>query len=296
MISRHAGVSSMEERTNSKGNVHGVAALVKNIDGKPNPPRGILKNPKVQGIKEATVTGTMEDKPKSHEVKSDVEVQHNLSYATKLRGDNKAMNFRFLEPKDVLDDVVVVLPPESVQLVQNRFTNTLYGYFLGNRLAFPVVEDYVKNAWKKYGINRSMMNSNGFFFFQFSTKEGMQAVLEGGPWLIRKIPMFLNVWTPTSELRKEGIKKVVVWVKIHNVPMAAYTEDGLSMLASKIGMPKALDSYTSTMCMESWGRSSFARALIELSAESELKENLSLAIPKADGEGYIKETMNVEYE
>ncbi|MFS7905417.1 hypothetical protein Hanom_Chr01g00047431 [Helianthus anomalus] len=86
-----------------------------------------------------------------------------------------------------------------------------------------------------------MMNKDGFFFFKFDSKEGMTKVLEGGPWLIRKMPLFLNVWAPDVSLSKEGIKSIPVWVKMYNVPIAIYTDDGLSLLASKIGTPKRLD-------------------------------------------------------
>ncbi|XP_022015038.1 uncharacterized protein LOC110914558 [Helianthus annuus] len=139
------------------------------------------------------------------------------------------------------------------------------------------------------------MNSDGFFFFKFDSKEGMAKVLEGGPWLIRKVPLFLNVWSPSVSL-KEGIKTVPVWVKMFNVPISVYTDDGLSLLASKIGNPKRLDGYTADMCAYSWGRSSFARALIEIDADHELKDHIVVAIPKLDEDGYITEKVKIEYE
>ncbi|GJX36124.1 zinc knuckle CX2CX4HX4C containing protein [Tanacetum coccineum] len=73
----------------------------------------------------------------------------------------------------------VVIPLAVVEEVSQRFENTLYGYFLGKRLAFPLVETYVKNAWAKFGLERTML-TNGFFFFQFATWEGMERVLENG--------------------------------------------------------------------------------------------------------------------
>ena len=78
--------------------------------------------------------------------------------------------------------------------------------------------------------------------------------------MIQGTPTFLNKWTPSESLTKEDTTKVLVWVKMHDVPLAAYTSDGLSMIATKIGKP--LDSYTSTMCLDSWRPSSYARALI----------------------------------
>lgn len=84
-----------------------------------------------------------------------------------------------------------------------------------------MVENYVRNAWAKFGILKVMMNSKGFFFFKFSSKRGMEEVLENGPWMIRTIPIILNPWSPNASLTKEDLTKVPVWVKLHDVPMAA---------------------------------------------------------------------------
>jgi hypothetical protein len=89
---------------------------------------------------------------------------------------------------------------------------------------------------------------------------------------------------------------VAIWVKFHDVPLVAYTEDGLSMMATLIGKPKVLDTYTTSMCLNMWGRSSFARALIEVSADDPFKDTITMAIPEEDGLSFSKETVAVEYE
>ncbi|GJW32487.1 hypothetical protein Tco_0052519 [Tanacetum coccineum] len=61
--------------------------------------------------------------------------------------------------------------------------------------------------------------------------------------------------------------------------MVAFTSNGLSMIPTKLGNPNMLDSYTSYICMESWGRGSFAYALIELYATCGLKDMLVVVIP-----------------
>ncbi|GJS13021.1 zinc knuckle CX2CX4HX4C containing protein [Tanacetum coccineum] len=112
----------------------------------------------------------------------------------------------------------------------------------------------------------------------------MDRVLENGPWLIRMVPLILNVWSPDSDLHKAKIKKVPVWVKLHHVPIVAYSEVGLSLITTQIGKPIRLDAYTSNMCLQSWGRSAYARALIEVSAEDAPKEELVIAIPLRCGQ------------
>ncbi|GJZ86343.1 hypothetical protein Tco_0657953 [Tanacetum coccineum] len=60
--------------------------------------------------------------------------------------------------------------------------------------------------------------------------------------------------------------------------------------------PIILDSFTSSMCIESWGRSSFARCLIKVKADEALKDNITMGIPLPEDMGFTKETVSVEYE
>ncbi|GKA60071.1 hypothetical protein Tco_0759384 [Tanacetum coccineum] len=60
--------------------------------------------------------------------------------------------------------------------------------------------------------------------------------------------------------------------------------------------PKDLqNAYTSSMCLNSWGRNSYARALVEVEAEKELVDSLVVAIPYANKEGHSLEMVEIEY-
>ncbi|GKA71659.1 hypothetical protein Tco_0777798 [Tanacetum coccineum] len=64
----------------------------------------------------------------------------------------------------------------NVIAISERFANTAYGYFLGKRVAYPVVANYVRNTWGKYGLVRSMFSSFiGLFSLQFSSMDGLDA-------------------------------------------------------------------------------------------------------------------------
>ncbi|XP_035840396.1 uncharacterized protein LOC118487564 [Helianthus annuus] len=114
--------------------------------------------------------------------------------------------------------------------------------------------------------------------------------------MIRNVPIILKEWSASIKLEKEDLKAIPVWVKMHDVPLAAFTEDGLSLLASKIGVPMMLDSYTATMCAESWGRSSYARALIEVQARVYLKKSVTVAIPSLEGLSHLMVEVKIEYD
>ncbi|GKA22754.1 proteasome subunit alpha type-5 [Tanacetum coccineum] len=49
-------------------------------------------------------------------------------------------------------------------------------------------------------------------------------------------------------LLKEDVRNVPVWVKLHGVPVTAFSDDGLNDISTKLGTPLMLDSYTSDMC------------------------------------------------
>ncbi|GJX54177.1 zinc knuckle CX2CX4HX4C containing protein [Tanacetum coccineum] len=127
-----------------------------------------------------------------------------------------------------------------------------------------------------------------------SDTSSLEDVLENETWMIRNSPIILKKWSMNTCLCKKELTRIPVWVKIHDVPIQVFSEDGLSIIASQIGKPIMLDSYTSSMCIESWGRSSFTRCLIEINADDVLKESLTMGVPFIKGLRYKpKATANV---
>nr|GEX62005.1 hypothetical protein [Tanacetum cinerariifolium] len=157
----------------------------------------------------------------------------------------------------------------------------------------------------------------GFFFLKFSSNEGVDSVLRDGPWIIHGVPIFLNKWSPSVSLFKKELYRVPVWVKFYDVPLVAYTSDReaspkmaphanmkkvsipvwvkfydvplvaytsdrLSLLASKIGTPMMIESFTNSMCLDSWGKRSYARILIEIDAYNNFSDNLVMNVPNLE--------------
>nr|GEU87295.1 hypothetical protein [Tanacetum cinerariifolium] len=164
----------------------------------------------------------------------------------------------------------VAIPIDVVDEISDKFVNTLHGFFVGERLVYPIVENYVKNAWAKYGFERAIYR-NGFFFFKFSSHEGMAKTLDAGPWFIRSMPIVVYEWSANTKLKNEEIKKVLVWVKIHNVPMVVFSKTRLSLITTQLGF-------------------------CELSSECDVLETIVVAIPLPKGKGHYLETLDVEYE
>nr|GEV25139.1 hypothetical protein [Tanacetum cinerariifolium] len=123
-----------------------------------------------------------------------------------------------------------------------------------------------------------------------------ESVLEEGPWMIRNNLIILKKWTMNTSLLKEELSHVPIWVKFHDVPLKVFDEEGISIIGSHRGKPIMLDAYTSFMCKDSWGCSSFARCLIEVKSDKSLKDSFTIGIPMLEGLGFTKEVINVKYE
>ncbi|GKA34484.1 reverse transcriptase domain-containing protein [Tanacetum coccineum] len=218
------------------------------------------------------------------------------SFASMVQPVEKKLNFRAFVNDIKASDYDCVLPQVAMEKVKGRYENSIVGYFLGKDIAFQVVQNYVTNTWSKFGFQKITRTDEGVYLFKFTSKSGMEQALEKGLWIIRKSPLILTKWSPFVSLRKGEVTKVPVWVKLHGVPVLAYLDDGLSLIVTQIGNHIMLDAFTSTMCVESWGRISYARALIEVNSESVLKKQVSIGIPNDKGDEYIKEVIRVEYE
>ncbi|GJW15582.1 ribonuclease H-like domain, reverse transcriptase, RNA-dependent DNA polymerase [Tanacetum coccineum] len=199
---------------------------------------------------------------------------HKSSYANVIgESSRKALNIRTLYTSGG-NGVDVFVPVESIRAVSDMFASSAYDFFLGKRVAYPVLANYVRNTWGNFSLVRSMFSSStGLLSFHFSSMDGLNSMLEN-----------------------EDVGNIPVWVKLHGVLVTAFSEDGLSVIATKLGTPIMLDSYTADMCMQSWRRSSYTRVMIELRADVELKDTIVVAMPQINREGFYMCNVRVGYE
>ncbi|GJV33146.1 hypothetical protein Tco_1393546 [Tanacetum coccineum] len=172
---------------------------------------------------ESIVGADLEDATSNSTPTTSESIPESVSFATLLKGDTsrKSVNFHTLNTLAGNGaDVAVHL--EYVRAVSERFANSAYGFFLGKRVAYP-----------------------------FSSKNGLDAMLENGPWFIRNNSLILKKWNPDVNL---------FIVDVGNVPVY------------------------------------YARAMIELRADVELKDNIVVAMTKLVGEGFYTCNIRVEYE
>ncbi|GKF40047.1 hypothetical protein Tco_0120108, partial [Tanacetum coccineum] len=151
-----------------------------NVVMESNFPSPIELDAKVPNV--ISVTDTVAHNPDASTPAQDTLVHDDLVVGTILaHADMSVPNVN--ESATPTSFVTLVTKKASILEVHSRFGFCLYGYFMGKRVAFAVVEYYVMNGWKKFGLVGVMMNAR-LFFFKFATIEGMHGVLENGLWFV----------------------------------------------------------------------------------------------------------------
>nr|GFA30165.1 hypothetical protein [Tanacetum cinerariifolium] len=114
------------------------------------------------------------------------DAERRVSFATVVvtKNTHKMVNFKKVK-EDVASNVDYepTIPMSSVVKVNERLRNTIYGYFFGKRVAFPVIENYVFNVWGKFSIQKVMMNRKATKVFNmqdfWSSARSMTAYCRG---------------------------------------------------------------------------------------------------------------------
>ncbi|GKB00943.1 reverse transcriptase domain-containing protein [Tanacetum coccineum] len=127
------------------------------------------------------------------------------------------------EKRSCLEDTTVLgsfppLPTQVITLAGNAPGKSSYdnvtGIPSGKKLNFHTLFTPGGNGIDvvllgKYGLVRSMFNSSTeLFSFQFSSMDGLDAMLENGPWFILNNPLILKKWHPDENLLKEDVSNV----------------------------------------------------------------------------------------
>ena len=215
------------------------------------------------------------------------------SYASVV-GLKDRLGMDFFPLKD-RSSTCIPIPVELTKKAALAFNSTVYGYFLGPRIPFPIVQHMAAAKWGKFGFKDAMLNDNGFFFFRFNDEGGSKQAIENGPLIVKGIPLFVLPWNPSKGLRKPAHTSCPIWVKLHQIPLVAFNKEGVSRIASALGIPMQMDACTADMCHNAWGRPSFAKVLMDVWAGTKLKRELDVVIPSLHGEPDENVKVLVEY-
>ncbi|GJT23296.1 RNA-directed DNA polymerase, eukaryota, reverse transcriptase zinc-binding domain protein [Tanacetum coccineum] len=166
---------------------------------------------------------------------------------------------------------------------------------MNNQLrSIPTVLNDLGEEVVVYGYKDIVDNGNGKWLFKFSRDDGLNEVAAKSLRMVNGKPLLVYRWDPSIGLDKVEPSVLPVWVKLCNMLMEAWTNVGISAIASCLGKPKIMDSMTTYVCKSGMGRTKFARVLVEIEAIKGLKDEIELQY--RDKNQVVKGTKKVKVE
>ncbi|KAF6162902.1 hypothetical protein GIB67_021051 [Kingdonia uniflora] len=178
----------------------------------------------------------------------------------------------FIKPDIVDGKNAIKVGPDEFK--ENIKTSSLYlvGFFVGKRLAHPFVKETLTKLWDIGGDFEMTIQGLNMFFFKFSNPEDRQKVLEKGDLHIASRVFLIRELRPFIEMETTKFTSIPVWVILRNIPHHMRLIEGMSRIASTLGVPMHLDKFTE----EHISTTSFARVCIELHASCEYPSTIPI--------------------
>ncbi|GJV67683.1 zinc knuckle CX2CX4HX4C containing protein [Tanacetum coccineum] len=149
---------------------------------------------------------------------------------------------------------------------------TLCGYFIGHNMTVNELRYNLRRMWRRKGFKDIVDVNNGMFFIKFHTQEGLDDVVNYRPWMIP------------------------IWIRLCNVPLKAWTKNGITALASRLRKPLVMDKVTPNMCKSCVGRVGYARVLVKISANKGIPDEIVMVYRGKDKEELCRKKVQVKFD
>ncbi|GKE13970.1 zinc knuckle CX2CX4HX4C containing protein [Tanacetum coccineum] len=144
--------------------------------------------------------------------------------------------------------------------------------------------------WGRRGFKDIVDVTNGVFFMKFFNEEGLEPVVNSGPWMVNNKPFFVQKWDIHVCLDKREPSHIPIWVRLCNIPLEAWTTSGISALASRLGKPLVMDALIAEICKKGVGKVKYARVLVEVSATKDVPNEIEVVYRGKDVFGHDIQT------
>ncbi|GKC50269.1 RNA-directed DNA polymerase, eukaryota, reverse transcriptase zinc-binding domain protein [Tanacetum coccineum] len=162
---------------------------------------------------------------------------------------------------------VVVFDEEIVREGSRKWALTLCGHFVGCKMSY----------------------------FELRESKGMSYVLENGPWMVNNKPLMVQKCELDVVIDRSEPKSLTCWIKLHNIPLEAWTSKGISAIASGLDKPLIMDKTTTMICKGGHGNYGYARVLVEIQVDKEFKDVVEICYKSNHQRTKCSKFVNVEY-
>ncbi|KAF9599543.1 hypothetical protein IFM89_038809 [Coptis chinensis] len=120
---------------------------------------------------------------------------------------------------------VAQVPEELITKGRSLWKDYVVGFFLEQKLPYPVVRELLRKKWKTKGDYEMVVDVN-LFYFKFSNEEDKRKVLEMAQIYMAGKRFIVTQWSQDVEKRKNTVKAIPIWVNLHDVPKDLWNGEG----------------------------------------------------------------------
>ncbi|XP_039063432.1 uncharacterized protein LOC120208157 [Hibiscus syriacus] len=143
---------------------------------------------------------------------------------------------------------------------------------------FIALQRIIETLWnhpaKGEGVQISYAENN-LYIFSFSNDSARDWVLENEPWHMFNKPLILRIWEPNMQKLDFDFAHLPIWIHLYNVPLELYTQYGLSYIASALGKPISMDSFTASKTILH-----FAKVCVEVDVKKKIPDSVEQDHPE----------------
>lgn len=88
---------------------------------------------------------------------------------------------------------------------------------MGKRPYYPHLKAFVTLIWKPTSCLDILTSDNGLFMFKFASKDDMDCVLTGGPYMFNGRLLVLKAWHRNLGLDRDIFSTISVWIHFLNL-------------------------------------------------------------------------------
>lgn len=93
--------------------------------------------------------------------------------------------------------------------------------------------------------NSFHLHKSGWVVYRFDKPKDWDRILQGGPYFVFSIPLFLKEMSRCFLFVEDG-RHMPAWIQVHGLPTDCWTHRVLSLIGSEIGRPLYTDKLTRT--------------------------------------------------
>lgn len=204
----------------------------------------------------------------------------------------KASRSLTFHPPSMEDGNIIVKPPIDMLKRGNQiWSSSLVGYFLHSTLPYKVVEPIARRLWGHLGLSKVFLHGKGYYIFKFNSITELDRVLASGPWHFVSKIIVLQKWQEGVKFSKPDCEKFPIWVKLSQIPLSYWSDEGISYIASAIGKPLFTDEMTTKNDFMN-----FARVCIEVHAGFSFPSSINVVVLNEVKDENITVPVEVEYQ